>query len=124
MRDSTIRVMIVDDHPYVRRALRIFLEEWDDLEFAGEAGDGQEALTLVEQYHPDVILMDLIMPVMNGAAATRMIRQRFPFIQVVVLTSTIDYDLINEALDAGAQNYMVKNVSLDVMAQTIRGAMK
>jgi DNA-binding NarL/FixJ family response regulator len=124
MSDSAIRVMIVDDHPSVRRALRVFLEEWDDLELAGEAEDGQQALALVEQYHPDLILMDLIMPRMDGVTATRLIHQKFPFIRVVVLTSTVDYDLIHAALDAGAQAYMIKNVSLESMAEIIRNALK
>jgi two-component system, NarL family, response regulator LiaR len=124
MQDRAIRVMIVDDHPYVRRALRVFLEEWDDLELAGEAEDGKQALSLVEQFHPDIILMDLIMPVMDGVTATRIIRQKFPRIQVVVLTSTVDYDLIHEALEAGAQTYMIKNVSLESMAEIIRNALK
>lgn len=124
MRDRTIRIMIVDDHPYVRRALRVFLEEWDEVELAGEATDGKEALALAGQVHPDVILMDLVMPVMDGVTATRLIKEKFPAIQVVILTSAIDYELIEKALEAGATSYMIKNVTLDTIIATIRAAVE
>jgi NarL family two-component system response regulator LiaR len=117
-----IRVMIVDDHPRVRQGLTVFLELWEDLVFVGEADNGENAIALVEQLHPNVVLMDLVMPVMDGVTATRIIRQKFPDVQVVVLTSTVELDIIQQALDAGAKTYMLKNVTIDTMAQTIRSA--
>ena len=122
MGSSTIRVMIVDDHPQVRRGLAVFLELWDDFLFVGEADNGEKAVSLVETLQPNVILMDLVMPVMDGVTATRIIRDKFPNVQVVVLTSTIDLEIIQRALDAGAKTYMLKNVTIDTMAQTIRSA--
>ncbi len=119
---QVIRVMIVDDHPQVRRGLAVFLELWDDFLFVGEADNGEKAVTLVEALQPHIILMDLVMPVMDGVTATRIIRQKFPNIQVVVLTSTVELDIIQQALDAGAKTYMLKNVTIDTMAQTIRSA--
>ncbi len=118
-----IRVMIVDDHPRVRQGLTVFLELWDDLVFVGEADNGENAIALVEKLHPNVVLMDLVMPVMDGVTATRIIRQKFPDVQVVVLTSTVELDIIQQALDAGAKAYMLKNVTIDTMAQTIRSAL-
>jgi NarL family two-component system response regulator LiaR len=117
-----IRVMIVDDHPQVRRGLAVFLELWDDFLFVGEAENGEKAVALVEQFQPHVILMDLVMPVMDGVTATRIIRKNFPDIQIVVLTSTVDLDVIQQALEAGAKSYMLKNVTIDTMAKTIRSA--
>ncbi|MBA3872000.1 MAG: response regulator transcription factor [Anaerolineae bacterium] len=117
-----IRVMIVDDHPQVRRGLGVFLELWDDFLFVGEADNGEKAVALVEELQPHVILMDLVMPVMDGVTATRIIRHNYPNVQIVVLTSTIDIEVIQEALDAGAKTYMLKNVTIDTMAKTIRSA--
>jgi two-component system, NarL family, response regulator LiaR len=121
---KTIRVLIVDDHAGVRRALSIFLEEWDDLELAGEADNGKTALDLVERLHPDVVLMDLVMPVMDGIQATQAIREAYPDVQVIVLTSTIDFDMINKAIEVGAFGYMLKDVLLDTIAETIRAAVR
>src|SRR4051812_43585750 len=112
-----IRVMIVDDHPQVRRGLCVFLELWDDFLFVGEADNGEKAVALVEEFQPHVILMDLVMPVMDGVTATRIIRHNYPNVQIVVLTSTIDIEVIQQALDAGAQAYMLKNVTIDTMAK-------
>jgi two-component system, NarL family, response regulator LiaR len=114
--EKIIHVLIVDDHPSVRRGLSVFLEAWDDLACAGEAENGVEALQKVEELQPDVVLMDLIMPEMDGITATRMIRENYPQTQVVVLTSAVDDELIHQALQAGAYTYMVKNVSIDTMA--------
>ncbi len=119
---QVIRVMIVDDHPQVRRGLAVFLELWDDFLFVGEADNGEKAVTLVETLQPHIILMDLVMPVMDGVTATRIIREKFPNVQIVVLTSTVELDIIQQALDAGAKTYMLKNVTIDTMAQTIRSA--
>ncbi len=119
---QVIRVMIVDDHPQVRRGLAVFLELWDDFLFVGEADNGENAVTLVETLQPHIILMDLVMPVMDGVTATRIIREKFPKVQIIVLTSTVELDIIQQALDAGAKAYMLKNVTIDTMAQTIRSA--
>ncbi len=124
MPERLIRVLIVDDHAGVRHALSVFLEEWDDLELAGEAENGKQALELIERLKPDVILMDLIMPVMDGVTATYNIRKKFPNIQVIVLTSTVDFELINKAIEVGAFSYMLKNVSLEKIAETIRSAVE
>lgn len=120
--EKTIRVMIVDDHAVVRSGLGAFLMVFDDLELVAEAGSGKEALELVESKQPDVILMDLMMPDMNGAAATQAIRSRHPGIQVVVLTSFRDDDLVKGALQAGAIGYLLKNIGADELADAIRSA--
>ncbi len=120
--NDRIRVLIVDEHDMVRRGLAAFLHVKPDLELAGEARDGAEAVVQSELLHPDVILMDLVMPRMSGAEATRIIRQRQPSVQVVALTSFEDPDLVWEALQAGAISYLLKNVSVDDLAAAIRAA--
>lgn len=117
-----IRVMLVDDHDMVRRGLSAFLRVKPDLELVGEARDGQEALVVCERVRPDVVLMDLVMPRMTGAEATRLIRTRWPNVQVVALTSFEEKDLVREALQAGAIGYLLKNVSVDDLADAIRSA--
>ncbi len=117
-----IRVMLVDDHTMVRRGLATFLFVFDDLELAGEAGDGDEAIELCARLLPDVILMDLAMPDMDGVTATRVIRQRFPSVQVIALTSFKEKELVQNALQAGAIGYLLKDVSADELAQAIRAA--
>lgn len=119
---SPIRVMIVDDHPMVRRGLAAFLKVQADLELVGEASDGPEALRLCDQVHPDVILMDLLMPAMSGAQTTRAIREKCPQMQVIALTSFQEKDLVREVLEAGAISYLLKNVGADELAQAIRAA--
>jgi serine phosphatase RsbU (regulator of sigma subunit)/DNA-binding NarL/FixJ family response regulator len=121
-RASPIRVMLVDDHAMVRRGLAAFLLAFDDLQLVGEASSGQEAVRLCEQLEPDVILMDLVMPEMDGAAATRAIRERYPQIQVLALTSFKEKDLVQKALDAGAIGYLLKNISTAELADAIREA--
>jgi two-component system, NarL family, response regulator LiaR len=117
-----IRVMLVDDHTMVRRGLATFLKAFDDLELAGEAGDGQTAIQLCAQLQPDVILMDMVMPDMNGTAATRAIRQQFPAVQVIALTSFNDEGLVKSALESGAIGYLLKDVSADDLVKAIRAA--
>ncbi|GAB4152334.1 MAG: response regulator transcription factor [Candidatus Promineifilaceae bacterium] len=117
-----IRVMIVDDHAVVRRGLAAFLSVFDDLELVGEASGGDEAVALCRQYQPDVVLMDLVMPGTDGAAATRSIRQICPQVQVIALTSFREENLVQGALQAGAISYLLKNVSADYLAQAIRDA--
>jgi NarL family two-component system response regulator LiaR len=119
---SVIRVMIVDDHDMVRKGLGAFLLVCPDLELVGEASNGEEAVHLCEQAQPDVILMDLVMPQMDGRAATRAIRERWPQVQIIALTSFQEKKLVQEALQAGAISYLMKNVSVDDLAEAIRAA--
>ncbi len=117
-----IRVVIVDDHPVVRNGLAAFLLAYDDLELAGEAASGAEAVERCTQLCPDVVLMDLVMPGMDGVAAIAAIRQRFPQIQIIALTSFHQEDLVQQALQAGAIGYLLKNTTADVLANAIRAA--
>jgi NarL family two-component system response regulator LiaR len=119
---SRIRVMVVDDHTMVRRGLATFLKVFDDLELAGEAASGQAAFQLCAQLQPDVVLMDMVMPDMDGATATRLIRKQSPLIQVLALTSFKEEILVQSALQAGAIGYLLKDVSADELAQAIRAA--
>ncbi len=119
---APIRVMIVDDHTVVRGGLATFLLAYDDLELVGEASNGLEALTVCERCHPDVVLMDLMMPEMDGATATRLLRERFPTVQVIALTSFKEEDLVQGVLAAGAIGYLLKNISADELVNAIRSA--
>jgi NarL family two-component system response regulator LiaR len=121
-RSEPIRVMVVDDHAMVRRGLVAYLEEEPDLALVGEAADGEEAVQLCERLQPDVILMDLVMPLLSGMDATRSIRKRWPQVQVIALTSFQDKELIQEAFQAGAISYLLKNVSGNDLAEAIRAA--
>ena len=116
------RVMIVDDHAMVRSGLAAFLSVADDCVLVGEAESGAQALRLCAEVQPDVVLMDLIMPGMNGVATTRAVRERFPAVQVIALTSFPEDRLIQEVLEAGALSYLLKNVSADELARAIRAA--
>ena len=117
-----IRVMLVDDHTMVRRGLVTFLKVYDDLQLAGEADSGEAAIQLCAEVLPDVILMDMVLPHMDGAAATHAIRQQFPQVQVIALTSFKEGTLIKHALEAGAIGYLLKDVSADELARAIRAA--
>ncbi len=119
---TPIRVMLVDDHAVVRSGLAAFLLAYDDLELVGEAASGEEAVRLSQQLCPDVVLMDLVMPGMDGATATRAIRERCPQIQVIALTSFKERELVQGALEAGAIGYLLKNVTADELADAIRKA--
>jgi NarL family two-component system response regulator LiaR len=120
--DTPIRVMVVDDHAVVRGGLATFLLAYDDLALVGEASNGMEAIDVSETCQPDVILMDLVMPEMDGATATRMIREHHPQIQVIALTSFKEDDLVQGVLAAGAIGYLLKNVAADELADAIRNA--
>lgn len=120
--ETSIRIMIVDDHKVVRRGLRAYLRTIADLEVVGEATDGREAVELCPQIQPDVILMDLVMPEMSGAEATRIIRQRWPEVQVIALTSFQEKELVQEAVQAGAISYLLKGVSGEDLSAAIRAA--
>lgn len=117
-----IRVMLVDDHAVVRSGLSTFLMTCDDMELVGDASSGEEALHLCTRAKPDVILMDLVMPGMDGATTTRLIREKCPDIQVIVLTSFKEQDLVQGALQAGAIGYLLKDVSADELANAVRAA--
>ncbi|OPZ64528.1 MAG: Response regulator protein VraR [Firmicutes bacterium ADurb.Bin506] len=117
-----IKVMIVDDHAMVRSGLRAFLDVFDDMEFAGEAAGGLEAVRMCDENEPDVILMDLIMPDLDGASATKQIRARHPGVQVIALTSYKEEDLVQAALQSGAIGYLLKNIGADELAAAIRAA--
>jgi len=117
-----IRVMLVDDHTMVRRGLATFLKVFDDLELVGEAGDGETAVALCGQILPDVILMDMVMPDIDGVATTRLIRQQYPSVQIIALTSFKEEGLVQSALRAGAIGYLLKDVSAVELAQAIRAA--
>jgi len=117
-----IRVILVDDHAVVRSGLSAFLMVFDDLEFVGEASNGEEALRLCKEVRPDVVLMDLVMPGMDGATATQAIRENCPEIQVIALTSFKEQELVQGALKAGAIGYLLKNVSADELSSAIRAA--
>ncbi|PPD57413.1 response regulator transcription factor [Dehalogenimonas etheniformans] len=115
--------MLVDDHSVVRSGLKAMLAAEDDLELAGEAADGSEAVRFVERFKPDVILMDLLMPVMDGVAATKAIHDRYPDIRIIVLTSFKEREQVDGALKAGAMSYLLKTVSASELVSAIRGAM-
>jgi NarL family two-component system response regulator LiaR len=117
-----IRVLLVDDHAVVRSGLAAFLYAFDDLDLVGQASSGQQAITMCEKLQPNVVLMDLVMPEMDGSQATKIIRQRFPSIQVVALTSFKEDDLVQGVLAAGAIGYLLKNVTADELADAIRKA--
>ena len=122
MLSQPIRVMLVDDHAMVRRGLATFLKVFDDLVLAGEAENGADAVQLCAEVLPDVILMDMVMPVMDGVSAIRTIHQQFPTVQVIALTSFKEGELIKSALEAGAIGYLLKDVSADELAEAIRAA--
>jgi NarL family two-component system response regulator LiaR len=119
---NPIRVMIVDDHAMVRRGLVTFLKVFDDLYLAGEAESGEDAIRICGEVFPDVILMDMVLPGMDGAAATRVIRQRFPQVQIIALTSFKEANLVKNAIEAGAIAYLLKDISADDLAKAIRAA--
>lgn len=119
---ESIRVMLVDDHAMVRRGLATFLTIYDDLELAGEAESGEAAIELCAKVLPDVILMDMSLPEMDGAATTQIIRQQFPKIQVIALTSFKEGKIIKQALEVGAIGYLLKDISADDLAWAIRAA--
>jgi len=117
-----IRVMLVDDHTMVRWGLATFLMVFEDFKLVGEAENGRTAVQLCAEVLPDVVLMDMAMPDMDGVTATRLIRQQFPQVRVIALTSFKEGKLIRDALEAGAIGYMLKDASAEELAQAIRAA--
>src|SRR6185369_11773804 len=110
------------DHAMLRKGLAVFLNSYPDLELVGEAANGKEGLALCAEKHPDIVLMDLMMPIMNGIAATRFIRHDFPETQVIALTSFGEETLIKDVLAAGAIGYLFKKISAEDLAAAIRAA--
>jgi NarL family two-component system response regulator LiaR len=117
---APIQVMIVDDHPVVRNGIRFSLLAFPDIEVVGEASSGEETIDFCAQTQPDVVLMDLVMPGMNGVETTRALRAAFPHTQVLALTSFQEGTLVQEALQAGAIGYLLKDVSIDELARSVR----
>lgn len=122
MSENKIRLLIVDDHKVVRNGLKIFISLYDDIELVGEAKNGRQALTLCAKTRPDVILMDLFMPVMDGPTAIRHIRQQYPETQIVALTSFEAEELVQQALEAGAIGFLYKDVEEEELVGAIRAA--
>ena len=117
-----IRIVVVDDHQVVRAGLRMLLTRYEDLELVGEAADGQAGLELVSAVVPDVVLMDLSMPVLDGVAATRLIAAQHPDVRVVALTTFADREHVTAAIDAGAVGYLLKDADPEALAGGIRAA--
>ncbi|MEO8322888.1 MAG: response regulator transcription factor [Actinomycetota bacterium] len=117
---SRYRVVLIDDHDLLRRGIRTMLESEPDLEVVGEASDGSEALNLVESTLPDVVLIDVIMPNMDGIEATKEIKDTFPKVGVVVLSGHDERQFIFDALKAGASGYLLKTAELDEVIATVK----
>jgi two-component system, NarL family, response regulator LiaR len=115
-----IQILIVDDHKVVRQGLRSFLELQDDMEVCGEAGDGKEAVEMTTKLNPNVILMDLVMPVMDGITATHQIKETGLPVKVIALTSFTEDDKVFPAIQAGASSYLLKDVSPEDLVEAIR----
>ena len=117
-----IRVMSVDDHEMVRRGMKFLFQAFDDIEVVGTASSGEEALRLCGELQPDVILMDMVMPGLDGPDVTQAIRQQYPQVQILALTSFFEEDLVRRAMQAGAIGYLLKGASIDQLAEGIRAA--
>lgn len=118
----TIRILLVDDHSVVRQGLRMFLGLDPDLEVVGEASNGAEGIELVSQLQPDVVLMDLLMPVMDGITAIQQLRKEFPDVEVIALTSILEDDKVVGAVRAGAIGYLLKDTQADELCRAIKAA--
>jgi DNA-binding NarL/FixJ family response regulator len=119
---TRIRVLLVDDHAVVRMGLRAFFDQLDDIEVVGEASDGSEGVALARRHRPDVVLMDLLMPNMDGVTAIGRIKAELPETEIVTMTSFIEEDKVTAALEAGASGYVLKDAEADEVAQAIRAA--
>jgi DNA-binding NarL/FixJ family response regulator len=118
----SIRILLVDDHSVVRQGLKMFLALDSELEVVGEAADGAEALRLARQLQPDVVLMDLLMPVMDGIVATAAIRKELPDVEVIALTSVLEDASVTGAVRAGAIGYLLKDTQAEELVRAIRAA--
>jgi NarL family two-component system response regulator LiaR len=119
---TSIRIVVVDDHAMLRKGLAVFLKSYGDLKLVGEAANGKEAIALCADKRPDIVLMDLIMPIMDGINATRHICHDYPEIRVIALTSFGEERLIRHVIEAGAISYLLKKVSADDLVSAIRAA--
>ncbi len=119
---NKIRLLIVDDHKVVRNGLKIFISLFEEIELVGEAKNGQQALEQCIQHQPDVILMDMVMPVMDGPTAIQTIRERFPSIQIIALTSFEEEELVSRAMAAGAISYLYKDIEEKELIEAIHAA--
>lgn len=120
--DEKIKVLIVDDHQIVRQGLRTFLELQEDILVVGEAGDGVAAVEMVRQFNPDIVLMDLVMPHLDGIEATRQVKSLAAGVKVIALTSFTEDEKVFPAIQAGASSYLLKDVSPDDLVEAIRAA--
>ncbi|MBY0211841.1 response regulator transcription factor [Priestia megaterium] len=114
------RILIVDDHAHAREGIRDILEEYEDFMIVGEGTNGQEAIELTEKLMPDIVLMDIKMPVMNGLEATKQIKLQFPYVKIVVITVSDDITDLFDALKKGAQGYLLKNLQSEVWYDYLR----
>ena len=119
-----IKVVVADDHPLVRHGIKTVFEAYDDIDLVAEAENGKEAMEMVEKHSPDIVLMDLVMPVLDGVEATVQLLNRHPDLKIIVLTSFNDMDLIKKSLKAGAISYILKNISGALLVKTIRDIYK
>jgi len=119
---KNIRILIADDHSITRSGIKTLISVYDDLTLVGEAANGAEAIAMWDEVSPDVILMDINMPVIDGIEATVKIREKYPNIKIIALTSYVDKKLVKDILKAGAISYIIKNISPDELVKTIRDA--
>lgn len=118
----TIHILLVDDHAVVRQGLKMFLELDSDLKIVGEAENGEQALHMAAKLHPDVVLMDLLMPVMDGISAIKALREQFPDTEVIALTSVLEDASVMGAMRAGAMGYLLKDTKADELCRAIKAA--
>jgi NarL family two-component system response regulator LiaR len=118
----TVRILITDDHGVVRQGLRMFLSLDPEFEVVGEAENGEEAVAMARELRPDVVLMDLLMPVMDGIEATGVIRRELPDVEVIALTSVLEDVSVSEAVRAGAIGYLLKNTEAEALGRAIKAA--
>ena len=114
------RILIVDDHAHAREGIREILEEYEDFVIVGEGKNGEEAIKLTEELMPDIILMDIQMPVMNGLEATKRIKLKFPYVKIVMITVSDDITDLFDALKKGAQGYLLKNLESEAWREHLR----
>ena len=124
MKNGPQKILIADDHALFREGLRQLIEHWDDFQVIGEAENGQEALDLCRKLAPDVVLMDVHMPVLGGVEATKRIHKELPGVRVVMLTMSVDEDDLFEAIKAGAQGYVLKDVHARQLHNALRGVIQ
>ena len=120
--DEPIRVLIADDHFIVRQGLRLILNTAEDIELVGEAANGEEAMQLTADHHPQIVLMDLRMPVMDGLAAIEQLGQKYPQVAVIILTTYNEDEMMLRGLQLGARGYLLKDTERDTLLNTIRAA--